>query len=255
MKIWIGYDPREDIAAEVCRWSIEQYWPDAPVSFLALDHPKVSKVYSRKWSKEKGLMVDDLDGRPFSTEFAFSRFLVPYLCDYEGWALFVDCDMLFQTDPRDILEYADDQYACVVVQHHHIPKETHKMDGCVQQIYRRKNWSSVMLWNCGHKDNARLGPDLVNTRTGSFLHQFAWLHDHRIGALPEQWNWLCGVSPTTVEGAYGIKTDAPKILHYTEGGPWFPGFENCEYSDQWNKALEGYKIGRDTSERMATGST
>ena len=127
-----------------------------------------------------------------STEFTFSRFLIPELNGYSGWALFCDCDLLFLEDVNKLFELADDKYAVMCVQHDYTPKEGTKMDGKQQTIYPRKNWSSVVLWNCYHPANLQVNKQLVNdpNTTVKYLHRFSWLKDEEIGSIPHQWNWL-----------------------------------------------------------------
>lgn len=228
MEIFIGYDEREAIASKVCERSIRRFYKDAQIRHLRLDDPDVSEVYTRTWTSEHGQKIDTLDGKPFSTDFAFSRFLVPYLSNYTGWAMFCDGDFLFRADPRDLWEFVDDDYALMVVQHHHVPHETCKMDGRLQSAYWRKNWSSLILWNCSHPENQRLNPDMVNSMPGSFLHQFGWLHAGKIGSLPESWNWLSGVSPTTYQ-----ETQEVKAVHFTLGIPSMKGYETSDYAKEW----------------------
>jgi hypothetical protein len=167
-----------------------------------------------------------------STEFSFSRFLTPYLSGFEGWSLFMDCDMLARADFAEIFALADDRYAVMVAKHDYTPRDAIKFEGHVQTKYAKKNWSSVVLFN-----NARcraLTPDFVNTATGLELHQFKWLEsDDQIGALPLEWNWLVG--------EYDFNPDA-KVAHFTRGGPYFPAYANEDYSDEWREAL-----GRTTS--------
>lgn len=233
MKIWVGFDAREELAARVCRHSIQRFWPDAPVEFLSSD--RVKDAYTRTHHVEHGQMIDDIDGRPFSTDFAFNRFLVPWLQNYDGWAMFSDCDFLFLSDVRDLFEVIDEDYAVMCVKHNHEPKNGIKMDGRFQTAYRRKNWSSLVLWNCAQ--NRSLGRDEVNRMTGADLHGFSWLNDDRIGSLPEEWNWLANLSPTTGNGHGQIKA-----VHYTEGGPWLSRYRDCEFAENWRQALEEMKV-------------
>ncbi len=211
MKIYMGYDSREQDAYDVAERST-----GTKVLPLIQSDLRAQGMYSRP--------VDDMA----STEFSFTRFLVPHLNGYEGWALFVDCDVLFLESPRELFNLADDKYAVQCVKHDYVPASKTKMDGKVQHLYPRKNWSSVMLFNCAHLSNRVLTPELVNSATGSFLHQMKWLKDEEIGELPKEWNWLVGWYREPEDGH-------PKLLHYTEGGPWFKGYENCEYSDVWYK--------------------
>jgi lipopolysaccharide biosynthesis glycosyltransferase len=158
-----------------------------------------------------------------STEFACSRFLTPLLAR-TGWALFMDCDMLCRAPLRELFAMADDRYAVMCVQHVHVPTEAVKMDGQEQTLYARKNWSSLVLYNCDHPANERLTLDAVNTLPGRDLHRFCWLRDEEIGALPVEWNWLASVSDAAVE---------PKMVHYTLGAPNLPGYEHSPYADEW----------------------
>jgi hypothetical protein len=164
-----------------------------------------------------------------STEFTYTRFLVPYLCGYQGWALFMDCDMLCRADVAPLLDRADDRYAALCVQHEHNPPDLLKMGGKPQTRYPRKNWSSLVLWNCGHPANRTLTPGLVNAASGAFLHRFQWLDDTLIGSLPQEWNWLVGWS----------RGGEPKILHFTAGIPGIhDGCSSSEYADEYFAAAE-----------------
>ena len=165
-----------------------------------------------------------------STEFTFTRFLIPELTNFKGWALFMDCDMILTTDIKELFDQADPKYAVMCVQHDYTPKEGFKMDGQKQTIYPRKNWSSVMLFNCGHPSNAALTMDLVNDPeiNGAYLHRFNWLKDEEIGELDHTWNYLVGVYNDI---------DIPKLIHYTEGGPWFENYRDCEFNELWKQEL------------------
>lgn len=219
MKVFVGYDIREDVAFQVCEYSILKHQPEADVIPLKQKELRESGLYTRS--------VDPLS----STEFTFTRFLVPYLSDYKGWAVFVDCDFVFVDDVKKLFDQADDKYAVMVVQHDYTPKETFKMDGCKQLPYPRKNWSSTILWNCGHPSNRQITPDVVNTQTGQYLHRFQWLKDEEIGNLKPEWNWLVGWYNEPADGH-------PKALHYTEGGPWFKDYRRCDYHKVWKKYLK-----------------
>ena len=215
MKIFIGWDSREDIAYQVCRESLARNsseWLDI-------------KPIKQQEMRERGLYWREHDPLS-STEFSFTRFLVPYLAGYEGWALFMDCDFLWRGDVAGIMDYADPSVPVMVVQHRYEPKETTKMDGAVQHQYPRKNWSSLMLFNCGHrsvKDCLKI--EDVNNQTGMYLHQLLWAGTH-IGALPIAYNYLEG---------WHTKNDCPNpvAVHFTRGGPWFKDWGNVEYADEW----------------------
>ena len=219
MKVFVGYDTREDIAYQVCKHSILSKQPAADVRPL-----KQQELRDAGWYKR------DID-KLASTEFTFTRFLIPELTDFKGWALFMDCDMILTTDIKELFDQADDKYAIMCVQHDYTPKEGTKMDGQKQTIYPRKNWSSVMLFNCGHPANRKVTQSLVNDPeiNGAYLHRFSWLNDFEIGELHHTWNYLVGVYDD-------IKK--PKLIHYTEGGPWFENYRNCEFADLWKAELQ-----------------
>ena len=219
MKVFVGYDTREDIAYQVCKHSIKSKQPNADVRPLKQQELRDAGWYTRP--------VDKLA----STEFTFTRFLIPELTNFEGWAVFMDCDMILTTDIKELFDQADDKYAVMCVQHDYTPKEGTKMDGQKQTIYPRKNWSSVMLFNCGHPSNKVLTQDLVNEPeiNGAYLHRFSWLKDEEIGELDHTWNYLVGVYDDI---------DTPNLIHYTEGGPWFENYRYCEFHELWKKELQ-----------------
>lgn len=161
-----------------------------------------------------------------SNEFAFSRFLVPWMCNYRGWAIFTDCDMIVKDDPAKLWALRDDEFAVKVVKHNHVPVEEEKYLGNTQTKYQRKNWSSVMLMNCGHPGMRSLTPDFVNTADGLYLHQFRFLENNEIGDLPKTWNHLVG---------YDTYNHSAKLIHYTTGGPYFEEYKNCDYHQDWGK--------------------
>ena len=158
-----------------------------------------------------------------STDFSFTRFLTPYLADYTGWSIFMDCDMLMREDIAGLWALRDERYSVMVVKHDHVPRETEKFLGMPQSKYAKKNWSSVMLFN-----NARckaLTPEYVSTATGLELHQFKWLEsEDAIGELPSRWNHLVGYDAPQTDAA---------LVHFTLGGPYFPDYAGCEYADAW----------------------
>jgi lipopolysaccharide biosynthesis glycosyltransferase len=216
-KIFVGYDSREIPAYNACIKSIKNN-SKAEINVIELNTSKLKQ--SNIYTREK----DPLS----STEFTFSRFLVPYLSNYNEWALFCDCDFIFLEDVEELFSLADDKFAVMCAQHNYEPTNNIKMDGKVQHLYPRKNWSSLVLWNCSHPSNKKLTPDIVNTQTGQYLHRFSWLKDDEIGTIPLQWNWLVGWYEEPKDGS-------PKALHFTEGGPWFDSFKDCEYSNYYYK--------------------
>jgi lipopolysaccharide biosynthesis glycosyltransferase len=216
MKVFVGYDAREDIAYKVCEYSIKKHRPDAEVIPLIQDDLRSLGLYWR----EKDAMA--------STDFSLTRFLVPALMNYQGWAVFCDCDFLWTDDIQKLFDLQDESKAVMVVKHDYTPTEGMKMDGKQQHVYPRKNWSSMILWNCGHPSNKYIVPEAVNAETPQFLHRFQWIRDHYIGEVGKEWNWLVN----------WYKEGFPTAIHYTEGGPWFENYKDCEYADVWNMYKE-----------------
>lgn len=207
-RIYIGYDVREHRAYEVCKFSIELHSKNVEIFPLV---------------KSQLPMYNRPNDKLSSTEFTFTRFLVPYLNDYNGVALFVDCDFLFTDDIQKLFDEFDSNYAVQVVKHNYVPENLTKMDNQVQTIYERKNWSSCILYNC--EKCSTLTPEIVNTESGLYLHQFRWLDDSLIGSLDEKFNYLVDVNK---------KHDVTPIgIHYTNGGPWFKEYKNCTYNGIW----------------------
>lgn len=230
--IWIGYDPREASAFAVARHSIRRNTTlPIPIFGVVLADMRARALYRREMTRnEKGQLFDPISQAPMATEFAITRFLVPHLAR-EGWALFMDCDMLVRGNIVRLFEMADPKKAVMCVKHVHAPPEGTKMDGQEQLRYARKNWSSVMLFNCDHPANRALTVEMVNALPGRDLHRFCWLEDDLIGDLPPSWNWLVGHSPADIE---------PNIVHFTEGTPAMPGYEDVAYADEWNQMLRDW---------------
>lgn len=212
IRVFVGYDSTLPVLYNVLQHSI-QVRSSQPVSVVPIMLSQLRDVYRR-------------DRHPLaSTEFSFSRFLVPYLSGYSGWSLFIDNDMLMLADIAELWALRDDNYAVMCTKHEHNPGEEVKFLNAVQTRYEKKNWSSCMLFN-----NAKcqaLTPDYVNQATGLQLHQFKWLDDDsQIGDIPLEWNYLVGcATPVT----------RPKMVHYTLGGPYFEEYADCEYSDEWRR--------------------
>jgi len=217
IRIFIGYDPREAAAYHVFAHSILTR-ASRPVTVAPL---MLSQLGELMWRERHPLQ---------STDFSFSRFLVPYLAGFEGWALFFDCDMLMLDDVAKLYDLRDDRYAVQVVKHDHVPQETVKFLGAPQTKYEKKNWSSVMLFNCARC--TALTPEYVNTATGTDLHQFKWLGDDGlIGEIPHRWNHLVDYDPPA-------PVEEVSNLHYTIGGPYFEEFRDCGYADLWTAERE-----------------
>lgn len=238
--IFIGYDEREKLAADVCAHSIRRRsHGDLEIKYLKHKPLRKAGLFNREWKVcgDNGQTIDALDGKPFSTEFSHTRFLVPELMHFGGWALFMDCDMIFTSNAAKLFKLADPKYAVMCVKHkHQVVENSKKMDGRLQQNYYRKNWSSFVLWNCGHPANQGITRDVVNTADGSDMHRFFWLKDEEIGELPFSYNYISGVSPllgTYIDKNGKQKPVLPDVIHYTEGGPWFDNYKNVPFGDLW----------------------
>lgn len=227
--IWIGFDPRESAAFAVCRDQLRFHLNGPfPICGLVLDDLIEKGLYTRPTEDRLGKTWDVISGAYQSTEFANSRFLVPHLTG-TGWGLFMDCDMLPRRDITTLFtKEAKSEYAVMCVKHRHEPKNTEKMDGQAQALYARKNWSSFMLFNCDHPSNRKLTVEMVNTLPGRDLHRFCWLEDHEIGDLGPEWNYLVGHTEANVD---------PRVVHFTDGGPWFRAFRDVPYANEWTKAF------------------
>lgn len=209
--IFIGYDPREAIAYHVCANSIIRH-ATQPVSIIPLAL-NLFKDYTETHT----------DG---SNQFIYSRFLVPHLMNYNGWAIFIDGDMIVRSDITELWNLQQHDKDIMVVKHDYKTKMSSKYLGSKNEDYPRKNWSSVILWNCRSFPNRKLTPEFVQKSTGAELHRFTWLDDSRIGELPIEWNWL--------PDEFGVN-DQAKLLHYTLGAPCFHEFADTPMGDQWHR--------------------
>ena len=210
INIFVGYDSKEKVAFNTLSYSILKN-STQPIAITPIYLENIKDTFVRERNNLS------------STEFSFSRFIIPHLMNYQGWALFMDCDMLMKADIAELWRLRDDKYAVQVCQHDYITKSATKFLGQVQTVYPKKNWSSFMLMNC--KKCSTLTPDYVNKASGLELHQFKWLEsEDLIGDLPLEWNWLAE--------EYEPKEDV-KNIHYTEGGPYFKGYEEIDYAKDW----------------------
>lgn len=212
IRVVIGFDQREAVAYHTfCQSILEK--ASQPVSFTPL---ALNSLTSYTETHTDG-----------SNSFIYSRFLTPYLFDFEGWAIFADGDMLCRDDIAKLWAMRDDSKAVLVVKHDYKTKAKDKYLGNKNEDYPRKNWSSVMLFNCGHPANKILTPDFVAKQTGAFLHRFTWLSDDLVGELPKEWNWLATEYPDNYDAS---------LVHYTLGTPCFKDYWECEMSDEWHEA-------------------
>jgi len=224
VRLVVGFDSRETIAYHVfCQSVLEK--ASLPVSFLPLVEQSLA-VYKETHN----------DG---SNRFTYTRFLTPFLMDFEGWAIFADGDMVCRRDIAELWKLRDSSKAVQVVKHDYLTKSSTKYLGNKNENYPRKNWSSVILWNCGHPENRCLTPDLVSSKDGTFLHRFQWLADSLIGELDKEWNWLA------IE--YDDNPSA-HLIHYTLGTPCFRDYSDCSSSEHWYRALANSMVGIDGAE-------
>jgi len=219
IRIYVGFDPREAAAYHAFCQSVIDH-ASQPCAFIPLHKP----------------MLEDFDGQRDGTNaFIYSRFLVPYIENYRGWALFCDGDMVVTDDIAKLWALRERfafNKAVAVVKHDYKTKHDRKYIGTPMEAdnadYPRKNWSSVMLWNCAHSANMRLTPEIVRESPGSFLHRFQWLSDDQIGELPAEWNALVGEQDAS----------SASLLHYTLGVPGIPHYANCDGARHWHKSFE-----------------
>ena len=218
--IVVGFDQRESIAYHTFTQSVIEN-STVPVRFLPLS---ISSLSNYKEVHKDG-----------SNEFIYSRFLVPYMMNFKGWAIYADGDMVCLEDIKKLWNLRDNKYAVQVVKHDYKTKITEKYWGNKNEDYPRKNWSSLILWNCEHEAHKILTPDFIQNQSGAFLHRFSWIKDEEIGSIDKEWNWLA----MEYEEKKSIN-----LIHYTIGTPCFKEYENKSLSSFWKKAfsnvLDGY---------------
>ena len=214
IKIFIGFDQVESVAWHTMAHSILTR-SSRPVAFVPVHLDNFRSIYHRPRDQKQ------------SNSFSFSRFLVPHLCNYEGFGIYFDCDMMLRADIAEIFDAVEKQpgKAVYVVKHDYEPKDSIKYLNTAQYKYPRKNWSSVVLWNAGHPSNRRVTTEWVNTATPMELHRFAWLQDDEIGELNVRWNWLVG--------EYADPPADVKNVHWTLGGPYFHEYSDVDFSGEW----------------------
>ena len=221
INLYVGYDEREAIAYHVfCHSVIKNTSVPVKITPLVLSQLKEFNETHRDRSND----------------FIYSRFLTPYLNEFDGWAIFADGDMICQADLKELIGMADPNKALMVVKHDYQTKASIKYLGNINENYPRKNWSSVILWNCSHPKHKILTPEFVSNQTGKFLHRFSWLDDNDIGELPVEWNWLAC--------EYEKNTDA-KLIHYTLGTPCFKDYRDTDMAEIWYDYYESAKKGFD----------
>jgi hypothetical protein len=214
LRIFIGYDPVESVAWHTMAHSIMSR-SSAPVAIVPLNLDNLGAIHSRARDPKQ------------SNSFSFTRFLVPYLSGYSGTAVYFDCDQMLRVDVRELLALTelDRSKAVHVVQHDYEPKDASKYLGTVQYAYPRKNWSSMVVWNCEHPANRQVTPEFVEKSPAMHLHRFLWLDDAQIGRLDPRWNWLVG--------EYSDPPEDVKNVHWTLGGPYFHEYREVDFAREW----------------------
>lgn len=219
IRLFVGFDQREAVAYHVfCQSVIDSTSVPVSITPLAL-------------SMLKDYRETHADG---SNAFIYTRFLTPFLMSYSGWAIFADGDMICQSDLIDLWNLRDDRFALQVVKHDYQTKASRKYLGNKNENYPRKNWSSLMLFNCSHPKHRVLTPEFLQRQTGKFLHRFEWLDDSEIGALPTSWNWL------TTEYDDNERAD---LLHFTLGTPCFRDYTAAPMAEKWHEVRERSQAG------------
>ena len=213
IKITIGFDQRESVAYHVFCQSIIQN-TSVPIEITPLAIKNLSDYHE-----------NHADG---SNDFIYSRFLTPYLNAFNGWAIFADGDMVCMADLKELWDLRDPSKAVQVVKHDYQTKKEVKYLGNKNENYPRKNWSSLILWNCAHPKHKILTPEFISKQSGKYLHRFTWLDDDEIGELPKEWNWLAIEYPAN---------EKAKIIHYTLGTPCFKEYKDSSMAEYWHGTL------------------
>ena len=229
MRVYVGYDPRDELAFRACVSSLRRH-SSIELEIIPLKDYELRRhgVYSRAYRVDAaGQMYDEADNKPFSTQFSFTRFAVPLIDNRDEWAIFCDADFLWRADVAELCRLFDDDKKLMCVQHQYEPEESTKFDGMLQQKYKRKNWSSLMAFR---PPRLPMNKSLLNGASGRFLHGFKWLEDDQIGALPQEWNWLEGWSPADIQ---------PKVVHFTRGTPDMLG--RMAHDVEWWQAVNAWR--------------
>ena len=211
LRIFVGHDSKYMQATKTCMQSIYNHYPEADITYLNKAQLKKLKIYGRK----------DVEGE--STEFSFTRFYCPMIMHYEGISIFCDNDFLWKTDIREVIKYLSDK-PMAVVKHEDYDVLEDKMGGKKNKSYPKKNWSSLMVFN-NRRMKRLLTKEYLDNASPAQLHEFHYLNENNIGSIPKEYNCLVG----------HYDCDNAKALHYTNGGPWLEGYEDCHKSEEWWK--------------------
>lgn len=216
IRVFVGFDPREAVCYHVFCHSVARRTRRV-VGFTPLKAEPLPGFEGRR------------DG---SNDFIYSRFLVPTLCDFKGWAIYADGDMVCLADIEELWRLRDDRFAVMVAKHDYKTKQSVKYTGAANRDYPRKNWSSLILWNGSHPANRALTQAQVAAASGAWLHGFKWLDDELIGSIPLEWNWIDTELPYNPEA---------KLVHYSLGAACFPGYEKTDHAHLWIAELQNLR--------------
>lgn len=192
-----------------------------PVAFIPLHKPMLRRAFGGEVGEG-------------TNAFTMSRFLIPFLQDWRGTAIFMDgADMLCRRDIADLEALRDPYLAVQVVQHQYKTNADRKYVGTAMEArnddYPRKNWASVMLINCAHYAWRKMTPSALLKGNKLDALTFSWCPDEYIGDLPAHWNWLVD--------EYGAN-ELAGVLHWTQGIPLFKHYSHTPHSDEWFAGLK-----------------
>lgn len=214
LDIFTGFDPREAAGWHVFTQSVMEH-ASKPVAF----HPLQRKH----------------NGAPQGTnDFTFSRFLIPWMMDWKGVAIFADgCDMLCRDDIHKLEALRNPRMAVQVVKRDYETQHPIKYLGTSMEAgngdYPRKNWASLMLINCYHMAWRAVTPETVWKMKPLELLQLRFIDDERIGELPAEVNWLAD--------EFG-RNDNALLVHFTAGIPAMTAYKETAHADEWFAARD-----------------
>jgi len=222
-RVFIGWDPRDQEAAELCRYTLlKNSTLPLTVQFLKLEDCVNGQLYKRKEDAEA------------SSQYTYLRYYIPHLMAHKGLAVYCDPGCIWLSDIRELFQHTSDRAAIHLVKHNYKPTAEFKLDNKPQHQYRKKAWTSVMLLNCSHSSHKKLTAEMVNTSSAQYLHNLEWLNNNDIWSLDPAWNWIPGLYKESNDGT-------PKVIHFTEGGPWLQNCQRVEYGYHYAQALQSYK--------------
>ena len=219
LNVFVGFDSSDwgqELAYEICRRSLIKNHKAGDIEI------RIKPLIKKELEEMEIFWRKDKDG---STEFTYTRFLTPYLSNYEGYSIFCDSDFLWNCDIVELLNYIKKDLAVSCVKHSYNDcNDSVKMNGLKQEWYPRKNWTSLMIFNNEHPSVKNLSLENVNNQTAKWLHRLQWCSNEEIGSIPLMYNYLAG---------YYTKNVSPKAIHYTDGGPWHYKYTDTDFAQEW----------------------